>query len=500
MQQLVSLSSCGVTQACLPTFLTTSEIHCCIPLVAEVTAWDVPAMKVGTLDSLMSLSDELGKADSYIEGVTRKAERSIADAFITSSDASAATLRVGKLPVADAIKRFSWDREQFDPQVRGLDCRDRLRTAVTLLPQSYYRRCLRSSFPASQHPQPAHSSPAPALSRLLPLQEALPDLVRRLVAGAEKVDSDLRSVSQAYADKRGALTATERKRGGNLMVCGLDEVVTARALEDAGAELVAPDSEYLASLLLVLPKVSEEGFLASYETQLDGSSVPLGGEAGRDAVKGSPVVPRSARRIAEDKDGYVLYTVTILKKFEGTFRTACKEKRITVREFAFDPSAAGAAAAAAAALEVDVGATLASLREASIRKYGEAAALWMHLKAVRVFVEAVLRYGLPVNFVALLVRPGGSPAGAVAAVAGAKPSSTGASAPAAKKVLEGVMAAWRSASGAHGGLLDAQYGDATSKKGGASDAGVPVIAGVTDALAAGGATFPFVFAEVDLKC
>jgi len=76
-------------------------------------------MKVGTLDSLMSLADELGKADSYVEGVTRKAERSLADAY-AASEAGAPALRVGNLPVADAAKRFSWDREQFDPQVRSL--------------------------------------------------------------------------------------------------------------------------------------------------------------------------------------------------------------------------------------------------------------------------------------------------------------------------------------------------------------------------------------------
>ena len=29
----------------------------------------------------------------------------------------------------------------------------------------------------------------------------------------------------------------------------------------------------------------------------------------------------------------------------------------------------------------------------------------MHLKALRVFVESVLRYGLPVNFQAAIIRP-----------------------------------------------------------------------------------------------
>jgi len=214
-------------------------------------------------------------------------------------------------------------------------------------------------------------------------------------------------------------------------------------------------------------------------------------------------VPRSARRVAEDKDGYVLYALTILKRFEGSFRAACKEKRLTVRDFNFDPAAAGSAAAAAAALDVDVGASLTALKETAARKYAEAASLWMHLKAVRLFVEAVLRFGLPVNFVALLIRlsSGGQlRAQGGAAVPGSSSSSGGGGAQAARKVMDGVQAAWRSASGAAGGLLDAQYGDAPSssssaKKKGANDA-MPAIAGITDGT--GGASFPFVFCEMNI--
>ncbi len=40
--------------------------------------------------------------------------------------------------------------------------------------------------------------------------------------------------------------------------------------------------------------------------------------------------------------------------------------------------------------------------------YGEAFVAWMHIKVIRVFVESVLRYGLPVDFTAVLykVAPG----------------------------------------------------------------------------------------------
>lgn len=37
--------------------------------------------------------------------------------------------------------------------------------------------------------------------------------------------------------------------------------------------------------------------------------------------------------------------------------------------------------------------------------FGEVFEAWIHLKAVRVFVEAVLRYGLPINIHTVLIKP-----------------------------------------------------------------------------------------------
>ena len=37
--------------------------------------------------------------------------------------------------------------------------------------------------------------------------------------------------------------------------------------------------------------------------------------------------------------------------------------------------------------------------------FSECFCAWIHVKALRVFVESVLRYGLPVNFQAILLRP-----------------------------------------------------------------------------------------------
>ncbi|KDD75533.1 hypothetical protein H632_c634p0, partial [Helicosporidium sp. ATCC 50920] len=47
----------------------------------------------------------------------------------------------------------------------------------------------------------------------------------------------------------------------------------------------------------------------------------------------------------------------------------------------------------------------AALEEWSAQAYGEAFSAWIHVLAVRLFVESVLRYGLPPLFMPVLVRP-----------------------------------------------------------------------------------------------
>ena len=78
------------------------------------------------------------------------------------------------------------------------------------------------------------------------------------------------------------------------MAAPLEEVVTAKALQEAGAEWIPADSEFLATVLLVVPAAAEESFLETYHT-LDAEAVPAGPKGRREATRASPVVPRSAR-------------------------------------------------------------------------------------------------------------------------------------------------------------------------------------------------------------
>lgn len=429
---------------------------------ADVFIFDVPwrSLKVGTLDSLMALSDDLAKVDTFCEGVVRRVQRQVEESSLAHAIAQAKErgelkadgtpvpgappfvhvppmLKVGGRPVMDYLRKWSWDGEQFDPS-----------------------------------------------------RESLPDLVRRLAASAEKVDADMRAIGAAYGEKKAALQALERKRGGNLMVGSLDEVLTPAALETAGAEWLPADHEYLASLAIVVPKASEEAFLAEYAS-LDGQAVPVGPAGRREAQRGSPAVPGSARKIAEDKDGYVLFVIAILKKFADSYRAAAREKRFIVRDHTYEPGAAAAAAAEASRLDVSMDGALAQLAEMSRIKFGEAMLAWVHVKAITLFVGSVLRFGLPVKFSAALWNVRGA-AGAAGAGGGSGSLTSN-----AKRALECLQAAWKKLPSS---LAQSRAGAGASALGAADDGVVEtmIIPGVSDG-SASTAHFPFVLSDMKVE-
>lgn len=75
-----------------------------------------------------------------------------------------------------------------------------------------------------------------------------------------------------------------------------------------------------------------------------------------------------------------------------------------MRDFQWDPSQANKSAMAIEQLQVEGEGMRSGLMRWCKTHYGEAFVAWMHIKVIRVFVESVLRYGLPVDFTAVLYK------------------------------------------------------------------------------------------------
>lgn len=88
------------------------------------------------------------------------------------------------------------------------------------------------------------------------------------------------------------------------------------------------DTEYLQTVVVIVMSSQEKDFMNRYEL--------LGCE--KDSSKGPEatlpkVVPKSARKLLVDNEGYVVYSIVILKKYLSQLQHACRENRFTLRLF-----------------------------------------------------------------------------------------------------------------------------------------------------------------------
>jgi V-type H+-transporting ATPase subunit C len=145
------------------------------------------------------------------------------------------------------------------------------------------------------------------------------------------------------------------------------------------------DSEYLDTHLIAVPNASVKDFYKTYETVC-----PM-------------VVPRSATQIAED-DEFTLFAVVVFKKHATEFIHKIREKRWTPRDYKFKQGGKEEEAREVERLEKDERKLWGEALRLGRTGYSESAMIWIHVLALRVFVETVLRYGLPLDFVCGLVQ------------------------------------------------------------------------------------------------
>ena len=115
------------------------------------------------------------------------------------------------------------------------------------------------------------------------------------------------------------------------------------------------------------------------------------------------VVPRSAQLIDSD-DEFTLYAVTTFKKHSQEFVHKCREMKWTPRDFKYKEGGKEEEQKEVDRVSKDKKKLLGEAVMLGRTSWGEAVMAWVHVLALRVFVETVLRYGLPLRFVCGLVK------------------------------------------------------------------------------------------------
>lgn len=290
---------------------------------ADTTKFAIPSLRVGTLDELMSMSDDLVKMDNFVEQTTRKTGMQLLN-LLDQPEAGLRDLVVDGASIDVWLSKFRWHEAKYPIK---LSCRE------------------------------------------------LADQVQSQVS---KIDEELRTKLVDYQTVSHNVAAAERKRHGTLAVRDLADIVKP-------SDMVA-DSEYLTTVFVVVPKYSYKEWESSYERLV------------------SNVVPRSSKLITEDAESG-LWSIVLFKRVIDDFKNIAREKRFTVREMTIDTSNYVSGQEAHSRLLDEKERLKNKLLLWCKANFAECFIAWVHLKAVRVHVESILRYGLPANFQAILCRP-----------------------------------------------------------------------------------------------
>ncbi|KAG0373588.1 MAG: hypothetical protein J3R72DRAFT_444118 [Linnemannia gamsii] len=293
--------------------------------LAEVAPLPIPEFKIGTLDTLVLLSEDLAKQDTAFESSANK----LVDIIRSLLGAEAATKLAGSLSVNEKtidnfLKTFQWNTMKY-------------RTDKSLV--------------------------------------ELAELLNNEVAS---IDTLMKNKMANYSVVKGNLQGIQRREVGNL--------ASRNVVPFVKKEHVVLDSEYLETLVVAIPKNLYKDWLNKYETLTQ------------------MVVPRSSHKIAEDEE-YGLYTVTLFQRIAEDFTNKCREERFIVRDFKYSADAIEEQKRELEEMDASEKELWATILRLAKTNFGEVFQAWTHLKSLRVFVESVLRYGLPPDFVGFTIKP-----------------------------------------------------------------------------------------------
>ncbi|CAD5220818.1 unnamed protein product [Bursaphelenchus okinawaensis] len=286
--------------------------------------FNVPDLKVGTLDQLVGLSDDLAKLDSAAEQTTRKLVQYFAEVLEEERDKLVDNLVIGNKDMHTYLTRFQWEGAKY------------------------------------------------------PLKQSLKVLSEIIGKQITQIDNDLKTKALNYNNLKNTLASLDRKATGSLITKDLADLVK--------ADDFVQNSEYLQTVVVVVPKLLTKDWEASYWSITE------------------YVVPGSAKKITEDGE-HCLYTVTLFKKVIDEYKGKCRERKFIVRDFVYDEQTLKASKMDRDKLVQEKQRQYAPLVRWLKINFGEIFSAYIHVKALRVFVESVLRFGLPVNFQSAIMEP-----------------------------------------------------------------------------------------------
>lgn len=320
--------------------------------LASVSRFPIHAkLSVGTLDLLMSMSDELVKLDHIIEHTTRKLGNQIWTFLDRKPAKGEVFLNIKATTIVDYVKNFEWDTAKYP-----------VRLSVKALAEKFQQQVV-------------------------------------------AIEEDFRQRMAEYSNLAHSVAQYERSLSANLQVRDLTDIID---IDDVY------ESDYLTTLFVVVTKNQEKEWEEIYDTFDNAVEDPAQGHgaASHQASAHPPgerptilkfVVPGSSKRVYQEGD-QSLMSVTLLKRFKPDFLRAAQRHKFTVREVKIDRENPISAKENHKKMKEDLAQQQNKLLLWCKTNFSETFTAWIHLKALRVHVETILRFGLPPKNVAAILQ------------------------------------------------------------------------------------------------
>jgi V-type H+-transporting ATPase subunit C len=367
--------------------------------------FELPDLLVGTLDSLMNLSDDLTKTDVHIEAIIRKIERLYNDMKQEGDDPQ---LTVEGLTVEQYITEFTWNVAKYSTR------------------------------------------------------RPLPDLVMSIKQSMAKVEDEMSRLIASSQEKMQQLSALRRKHATfNPTHSSLSEYLIPQNFQHIPVFFPEGSSEFFKTMLALVPEKAVEEWEDEYGelgSDIAGFHQPnweenrhnigtndgnFGPELNRKRETGSPFIPGSLHKIGEIPGHQTtMYAVTFLKghyeagtldgdefvngrfiSYEEDIQRCCRERlKVVLREITPDLLGTHVQGGEgkhedeeedkepAKSKEEEEEEALSALQQtqATIVRWSQVYYSFsiislLHVKAIRVFVESVLLFGLPLDFTCCLI-------------------------------------------------------------------------------------------------
>lgn len=285
----------------------------------------------------------------------------------------------------DSLIRLTDDLQKYDSQVDSLVHRLE-RQMIELDPQAEFRVKSQRTVKTFDEYMSAWQWDDAKYPRTVPIVQ----IAANLMVVTNKLDEQTREKTTTYNELKMQKANFDKNSSGGLASRDLTDVFAPEKVRmTGGAEDDFIYTEHLTTICVIVPRSASDDFRGSYERMTE------------------LVVPGSAKHFAseDDKDGNQLWRVVMFKSCVEAFKKACRDMRLVTRDFEYSEEGYTRIKAQRAQVTQQLKSAHDMLKGLYQAAWSDAVVGWIHIKAMRAFVESILRFGVPARFASFFVAP-----------------------------------------------------------------------------------------------